>query len=266
MRDLTSPSGVKGVYLTTRVLAAAAGAPTSASGPDPSGPTGPGAHRRSIVGMRRLFMLVAAVVLVDTAFYAAIAPLLPHYESELGLSKTAAGILTASYAAGTLAGRDPRGLARGDGRGQARAAARTRPDGGHEPCVRLRERHRRARRRPLRPGSGRRLLLGGRHGVAGGGGAGERRGELLGAAPRRGDRGRDARPGSAAAPRRSSGPRPSSPAWRRWASPSPPGPRPRRRCPAARSSACVFAAWPPFASRPSRPASGSSCCRPCSRA
>ena len=59
--------------------------------------------------MRRLFLLVAAVVLVDTAFYAAISPLLPHYESELGLSKTAAGVLSASYAAGTLAGSIPAG-------------------------------------------------------------------------------------------------------------------------------------------------------------
>lgn len=52
--------------------------------------------------MRRLFILVAAVILVDTAFYAAIAPLLPSYESDLGLSKTAAGVLSASYAAGVL--------------------------------------------------------------------------------------------------------------------------------------------------------------------
>ncbi len=54
-------------------------------------------------------MLVAAVVLVDTAFYAAISPLLPHYRSELGLSKTAAGVLAGSYAAGTLAGSIPAG-------------------------------------------------------------------------------------------------------------------------------------------------------------
>ena len=52
--------------------------------------------------MRRVFLLVAAVVLVDTAFYAAIVPLLPHYTDELGLSQTGAGVLTASYAAGTL--------------------------------------------------------------------------------------------------------------------------------------------------------------------
>jgi MFS family permease len=52
--------------------------------------------------MRRLFLLVAAVVLVDTMFYAAITPLLPEYREVLGLSKTGAGVLSASYAAGTL--------------------------------------------------------------------------------------------------------------------------------------------------------------------
>jgi MFS family permease len=59
--------------------------------------------------MRRLFWLVAAVVLVDTCFYAAISPLLPHYADELDLSKSAAGILTASYAAGTLLAALPSG-------------------------------------------------------------------------------------------------------------------------------------------------------------
>ena len=54
-------------------------------------------------------MLVSLVVLVDTAFYAAIAPVLPHYADELDLSKTAAGVLTASYAAGTLCGALPGG-------------------------------------------------------------------------------------------------------------------------------------------------------------
>jgi predicted MFS family arabinose efflux permease len=42
-------------------------------------------------------------------FFAAIAPLLPHYASELGLSKSAAGVLTAAYPAGTLAGSLPAG-------------------------------------------------------------------------------------------------------------------------------------------------------------
>jgi MFS family permease len=60
--------------------------------------------------MRRVFLLVAAVVLVDTAFYAAIVPLLPHYKDELGLSQAGAGVLTASYAAGTLVASVPGGL------------------------------------------------------------------------------------------------------------------------------------------------------------
>jgi MFS family permease len=59
--------------------------------------------------MRRLFVLISLVVFLDTAFYAAISPLLPRYAEELDLSKTAAGVLTASYAAGTLAGSVPGG-------------------------------------------------------------------------------------------------------------------------------------------------------------
>ena len=59
--------------------------------------------------MRRLFPLVAAVILVDTMFYAAITPLLPEYADDHGLSKSAAGILSASYAAGTLLAALPSG-------------------------------------------------------------------------------------------------------------------------------------------------------------
>ena len=58
---------------------------------------------------RRLFVLVAAVILLDTAFYSAITPLLPGYADDLGLSKSSAGILSASYAAGTLIAALPSG-------------------------------------------------------------------------------------------------------------------------------------------------------------
>lgn len=59
--------------------------------------------------MRRLLLLVSTVVLVDMTFYAAIAPLLPQYVDDLGLSKSAAGTLTAAYAAGTLIASLPAG-------------------------------------------------------------------------------------------------------------------------------------------------------------
>ena len=49
------------------------------------------------------------MLVIDTAFYAAITPLLPSYADDLDLSKTAAGVLSASYAAGTLAGALPGG-------------------------------------------------------------------------------------------------------------------------------------------------------------
>ena len=59
--------------------------------------------------MRRLLLLASAVVFVDTAFYAAITPLLPHYVDTLHISKTAAGILAATYPAGTFLGSLPGG-------------------------------------------------------------------------------------------------------------------------------------------------------------
>lgn len=59
--------------------------------------------------MRRLFLVVAAVIFVDTMFYAAIVPLLPEYRDELELSKSEAGILSASYAAGSLLAALPSG-------------------------------------------------------------------------------------------------------------------------------------------------------------
>ncbi|MGE5282466.1 MAG: MFS transporter [Chloroflexota bacterium] len=60
--------------------------------------------------MRRLLVLASAMVFFDVVFFSAIAPLLPMYVSDLGLSKAEAGILSASYAAGTLVFSLPAGL------------------------------------------------------------------------------------------------------------------------------------------------------------
>src|SRR3954470_17633144 len=59
--------------------------------------------------MRRLVAFVCLVVFVDSMFYAAITPLLPELSDQYGLSKSAAGILAATYAAGTLIGAIPGG-------------------------------------------------------------------------------------------------------------------------------------------------------------
>jgi MFS family permease len=61
--------------------------------------------------MRRLLLLVAVLVFVDTMLYAALTPLLPHFAHELGLSKLRAGILVAAYPAGALVGGLPGGAA-----------------------------------------------------------------------------------------------------------------------------------------------------------
>jgi MFS family permease len=61
-------------------------------------------------GVRRLLLLVSTIMLVDTLFYAALTPLLPHYVDTLGLSKTGAGVLTAAFGVGTLAGSIPAGM------------------------------------------------------------------------------------------------------------------------------------------------------------
>ena len=61
-------------------------------------------------GMRRLLFLASAMIFFDVAFFAAIAPLLPQYVDELGLTKAEAGILSAAYAAGTLLASLPAGF------------------------------------------------------------------------------------------------------------------------------------------------------------
>jgi hypothetical protein len=54
--------------------------------------------------VRRVLFLTSAIVLVDTLFFAALTPLLPHYAHTLGLGKAGAGVLTACYPLGALAG------------------------------------------------------------------------------------------------------------------------------------------------------------------
>jgi MFS family permease len=61
--------------------------------------------------VRRLLLLVGAVVFVDTMFFAALTPLLPHYVHELGLSKADAGVLAAMYPAGAFVAGIPSGIA-----------------------------------------------------------------------------------------------------------------------------------------------------------
>jgi MFS family permease len=59
--------------------------------------------------VRRLLALSCAIVLVDTIFYAALTPLVPLFEDEFGLSKSAVGILSGAYGAGVLVGSVPGG-------------------------------------------------------------------------------------------------------------------------------------------------------------
>lgn len=61
--------------------------------------------------MRRLLVLVCTVVFVDAMLFGALAPLVPGYVDEFGLSKAGAGLLVASFGAGALLGAIPGGLA-----------------------------------------------------------------------------------------------------------------------------------------------------------
>jgi MFS family permease len=61
--------------------------------------------------VRRLLLLVGAVIFVDTIFFAALTPLLPQYADELDLSKAGVGILAAAYPAGAFLGGIPGGYA-----------------------------------------------------------------------------------------------------------------------------------------------------------
>ncbi len=58
---------------------------------------------------RRLLVVLSAAVFIETTFYAVTSPLLPALTHQLHLSKFSAGVLTGSYAAGTLLGALPGG-------------------------------------------------------------------------------------------------------------------------------------------------------------
>jgi MFS family permease len=60
--------------------------------------------------VRRLLLLTSAVVFVDTLFFAALTPLLPHFSASLGLGKTGVGLLAAAYPAGAFFGAIPAGI------------------------------------------------------------------------------------------------------------------------------------------------------------
>jgi MFS family permease len=60
--------------------------------------------------VRRLLLLVGAIIFVDTMFFAALTPLLPGYADDLHLSKAGVGVLAAAYPAGALAGALPGGM------------------------------------------------------------------------------------------------------------------------------------------------------------
>jgi MFS family permease len=60
--------------------------------------------------VRALLAFVCLLILVETIFFTALTPLLPHYVHTAGLSKAGAGILVAAYAFGTLVGALPGGL------------------------------------------------------------------------------------------------------------------------------------------------------------
>jgi len=60
--------------------------------------------------VRHLLFLTCAIVLADTIFYAALTPLVPYFSEELGLSRSAVGVLSGAFGAGVLLGSAPGAL------------------------------------------------------------------------------------------------------------------------------------------------------------
>jgi len=61
--------------------------------------------------MRRLLLLVSAIIFVDALLFTTLTPLIPAYAEEFHLSKAGAGLLVGAYGAGALLGGIPGGLA-----------------------------------------------------------------------------------------------------------------------------------------------------------
>jgi MFS family permease len=66
---------------------------------------------RILDGMRRLLVLVSAVIFVDAMLFTVLTPLVPDYADRFDLSKTGAGLLLGAFGAGALLGGIPGGIA-----------------------------------------------------------------------------------------------------------------------------------------------------------